>query len=117
MTRQCDSACVFLLMGGVIYLKEIGINHGFLDIILAHRSTEVYRLSIDEMRQYGLIGFDNMYLNERVNALKKNQKTVHIDRVSLFARSMAVPTLCKDRVLSNQSFIDCYSAALSATTR
>lgn len=163
VTRQCDSACVLLLMGGVVraaspgsigvhagrltvmtddgriirevdanqrldhafqlvtynrdtrlYLQEMGIDHGILDVMLANRTSDVYRLSAEEIRQYRLIGFDNAYLNQRVRIFETDKLKEPIDRVSLFTRTMSVPVLCRTKLASDQAFVDCYSAALKA---
>lgn len=161
VTKQCDSACVFLLMGGVmraaspgtlgvhagrltvmtrdgnivkevdanrsldhsfqlasynrdtrLYLQEMGIDHRILDVMLAHRTPQVYQLSTEEMRQYQLTGFDNAYLNQRVQTLEAQQETRQINRVSLFRRTMSVPIRCASAVPSDRRFVDCYRETL-----
>lgn len=161
VTQQCDSACVFLLMGGVVraaspgtlgvhagrltvmtgdgnivkevdanrsldhsfqlasynrdtrlYLQEMGIDHRILDVMLAHRTPQVYQLNTEEMRQYQLTGFDNAYLNQRVQTLEAQQETRQINRVSLFSRTMSVPIRCASAVPSDRRFVDCYRETL-----
>ena len=163
VARQCDSACAFLLMGGVVraatpgsigvhagrltvmtddgkiirevdanqrldhafqlatynrdtrlYLREMGIDHGILDVMLAHRTSDVYRLSAEEMRQYRLVGFDNAYLNQRVQMFEADKSRDPIDRVSIFTRTMSVPILCRAKLASDEVFVACYNAALRA---
>jgi hypothetical protein len=163
VTQQCDSACAFLLMGGVVraaspgtvgvhagrltvmtgdgnivkevdanrsldhsfqlasynrdtrlYLQEMGIDHRILDVMLAHRTPQVYPLSSEEMRQYQLTGFDNAYLNQRIQLLEAQQETHQINRVSLFGRTMSVPIRCSGAAPSDRRFVDCYQETLLA---
>lgn len=161
VSRQCDSACAFLFMGGVAraaspdtlgvhagrltemtqdgsivrevdasrsldrsfqlatynrdvrrYLEEMGIDHRILDVMLAHRTSDVYRLSTEDMRRYQMTGFSDAYLSQRLQKLEADKEHPQINRVSFFARTMAVPSLCRAFESSDRQFVECYRRAL-----
>ena len=161
VTGQCDSACVFILAGGVVraaksntvgvhagrltlmdprgrvvkeidatrslndsfkltsfnsdirkYFAEMGIEHGLLDLVLAHKTKQTYQLTDLEMKQYRLIGFDNDYLNERVSVFQRLPDGERINRIELYNRTLSVPNLCTLNSLNNTGFINCYKAVL-----
>lgn len=109
VTRRCDSACVFILMGGVVraanpgtvgvhagrlnlmthdgnvikeidatrnlnnafqltafntevrqYLREMGIQHGILDVMLSQPPNRLYKLSAGELRQFNINGINEV---------------------------------------------------------
>ena len=154
---RCDSACIFLLMGGVVraavtgtvgvhagrltlmkpdgqvikevdaskslpdsfqlagynrdtrmYLQEMGIGHGILDVMLAHPTHQVYQLTLEDISRYGVTGFDNAYLNQRVRVLDALGYGQRINRIQLYNRTMSVPQGCRVAASSDRAFIDCY---------
>ncbi len=166
VSNRCDSACVLLLMGGVVraagpgtlgvhagrltlmksdgqivgevdasrslsdsfqlagynrnirlYLQEMGIGHGILDVMLAHKTNQVYKLTLEDMSRYRVIGFDNRYLNERVRALDAMGYSQQVNRIELFNRTMSIPKSCKASESSDRDFIDCYRRTLLAARR
>lgn len=96
-----------------IYLQEMGIRHGILDVILAHRSMQVYKLSAADMSEYRVTGFDNTYLQERMGTLQRLFTAHQINRMSLFSRTMSVPKLCQKDISSDTAFVNCYGRVLS----
>lgn len=163
VTKQCDSACVFLFMGGVVraanadtlgvhagrltmmaedgqiirevdanrslsnafqlatynrdvrlYLEEMGIHHGILDVMLSHRTPQVYTLSAAEMREYQITGFDNNYLSDRIEMLEVYTDDRRFNRVSFFNRTMSVPARCQRSEYADRNFIDCYRRTLTS---
>jgi hypothetical protein len=94
------------------YFAEMGIEHGLLDVILAHQTKQTYQLSEQEMKQYRLIGFDNEYFNERVVAFQSLPNPERINRIELYNRTLTVPALCQLNASKNHEFISCYTAVL-----
>lgn len=94
------------------YLAEMGIEHGLLDVILAHQTKQTYQLTDQQMKQYRLVGFDNDYLNERVAVFQSLPDTERINRIDLYNRTLLVPSLCLLSSLSNSDFVNCYKAVL-----
>lgn len=162
VSRRCDSACVFLLMGGVVraanpgtlgvhagrltvmqpdgqvlrevdaskslpdsfqlagynrdirlYLQEMGIGHGILDVMLAHR--HVYKLTSEDMSRYRVTGFDNAYLNQRIHCLDSLGYNRQVNRIQFFNRTMSVPKACMASELADREFIGCYGQTVLAT--
>lgn len=161
VSRQCDSACTFLFMGGVVraaapntlgvhagrltvmaedgkivrevdasrslknsfqlatynrdvrlYLQEMGIRHSILDLMLLHRTTQVYKLDATTMSLYGIVGIENAYLNRRIQELRASNEFAQINRISMFNRTMSVPIQCRTSELSDRNFIECYRRVL-----
>ena len=158
---QCESACVFILAGGVVraatdrsigvhagrltitsrngavlkeidasqtlensfkltsfnseanqYFSEMGIKNGLIDVMLAHQTKKTYKLTEFEMQQFGIIGFDNQYLQNRGNLFETLPKPNRINRIELYNRTLSVPKLCASKSSINNSFVQCYKAVL-----
>lgn len=161
VTGRCESACVFILAGGVAraarpgtvgvhagrltvsdpdgkilkeidatrslndsfmiaafnsdirkYFAEMGVEHGLLDVILAHRTRQTYKLSDEQMKQYQVIGFDNQYLRERTRMFDTLPGNERIHVVALYDRTLSVPGLCQSRSFVTNAFVDCYQNVL-----
>ena len=154
---RCDSACVFILAGGVVragtpgalgvhagrltqtnaqgritreidarqslndsfrltdfnsevrhYLKEMGIGQGLLDVILAHQTRTVYRLSPQEISHYQLYGVDPNYLNQLTADYNKTDMYRPIDKNQLARLMLSVPIKCQSTIGKDNEFIHCY---------
>ena len=161
VTGQCESACVFVMAGGVVraanggtvgihagritltnqrgqilkeidssqslsnsfrltsfnsqahqYFSEMGLNTGFIDAMLAHKTIQTYKLSESEMRQYSVIGFEDQYLRDRAQFFEKQSGKYKLNRIELFNRTLSVPSLCKT-VTPNSAFIECFETVLT----
>lgn len=161
---RCDSACVFILAGGVVragipnalgvhagrltqttpegritreidarqnlndafrltdfnsqvrrYLRDMGIGHGLLDLMLAHQTPSVYRLSPDEAIRYHIYGFDTDYLNQRVAFYNKAYERFNIHRSTLLNRTLSVPVKCRGNIANSADFILCYQQVIQNT--
>ncbi|MBU3667869.1 MAG: hypothetical protein FGM53_04945 [Rhodocyclaceae bacterium] len=95
-----------------LYIEEMGIHHGILDVMLAHPISDVYKLNGAEMRRYQIEGISNDYLARRLRELKVNPSTHTITAVTLFNRSMSIPSNCSTSEFSNNQFIACYRRTL-----
>ena len=95
-----------------IYLQEMGIGHGILDVMLAHPTMQVYKLSSADMTRYQVTGFENRYLNQRIRQLDKLGYSRELNRVSFFTRTMSVPRLCQAVRNSSVQFVECYRKIL-----
>ena len=87
------------------YFAEMGVAHGLLDVMLAHPTKQVYKLSGAQMAQYRVTGFDSQYLLKRSRFFEPPQ--VFQDR------TLAVPRLCQAYRGQDDRFVDCYKAVLS----
>lgn len=154
---RCDSACVFILAGGVVragvpgalgvhagrltqtndqgritreidarqnlndsfrltdfnsqvrrYLKEMSIGQGLLDIMLAHQTQSVYRLSPQEITNFGLYGFDAEYLNRYTIFYNKTYENLPINSNILTTRTLKVPVKCRREIGNDAAFVLCY---------
>lgn len=154
---RCDSACVFILAGGVVragvpgalgvhagrltqtnaqghitreidarqnlndsfrltdfnsqvrrYLKEMGIGQGLLDVMLAHPTQSVYRLSPQEITHFGLYGVDAEYLNQYVTLYNKAFENLPIHSNILTPRILSVPVKCRREIGNDTAFVLCY---------
>lgn len=159
--RQCDSACVFLLMGGVVraaspgalgvhagrltvltssgkvvrevdasqslsgsfqlagfnrdirlYLREMGIGHGILDVMLAHQTPEVYRIPAPQASFYQVTGVDPETLKRLVDQAQGANPSQSPDAATLVRRAMSVPVQCKNAALGDAAFLACYRRVL-----
>jgi hypothetical protein len=95
-----------------LYIEEMGIHHGILDVMLAHPTSDVYKLNEAEMRRYQIEGISNDYLARRLRELQVNSSTHTITAMKLFNRSMSVPSNCRTSEFSNNQFIACYRRTL-----
>lgn len=68
------------------------------------------------MREYSVTGFENRYLQERAKAFENLKGQTHINRMTLFNRTLSVPELCKAQTSSNVAFIDCYESVIYGLT-
>lgn len=165
VTGRCDSACVFILAGGVVragipgalgvhagrltqtnpegritreidarqnlndsfrltdfnsqvrhYFRDMGIGPGLLDLMLAHQTKSVYRLSPDEISRYNIYGFDTHYLNQRVTFYNKAYESLNINQTKLLSRTMNVPVKCRENIANNAAFISCYQQVIENTS-
>jgi hypothetical protein len=94
------------------YFAEMDIEHGLLDVILAHQTKQTYQLTEQEMKQYRLVGFDNEYFNQRVAMFEKLPDPERVNRIELYNRTLKVPSLCQISSMNNNDFISCYKAVL-----
>jgi hypothetical protein len=158
---RCDSACVFILAGGVVrtggpgalgvhagrlahtneqgritreidarqnlddsfrltdfnsqvrhYLNDMGIGQGLLDVMLAHPTKTVYRLSPQETDRFKLYGFNQDYLNQYTTHYNKKNMRHAITQKQLANRIRLVPNKCRARVENPSKFSDCYLQVL-----
>jgi len=161
VTGRCDSACLFILVGGVAraarpgtvgvhagrltvtdpngkilkeidssqslsnsfkltsfnsdirkYFAEMGLAHGLLDVTLAHRTTQTYKLTDHEMKLYRVVGFDNDYLRERSQVFENLPEKERINRIELYNRTLSVPRYCQHAIANNDAFVNCYKSVL-----
>ncbi len=161
VTRRCDSACVFILMGGVVraanpgtvgvhsgrltvmthdgnvikeidasnnlnnafqltsfntairqYIREMGIKHGILDVILSQPPNRLYKLSATDLLQFNVNGIKNDYLNQRFSDLSQRGYISNATQDQFKRRTLSTPKECGHFVSSDQRFIDCYRRAL-----
>ncbi len=158
---RCDSACVFILAGGVVragtpgalgvhagrltqtnaqgrvireidarqslndsfrltdfnsevrrYLKEMGIGQGLLDVILAHQSKAVYRLTPQEITHYKLYGVDPDYLNQFTDQYNQTDSKHPINSYELTQQILSVPIKCRSNIGHDADFLHCYQRIL-----
>lgn len=160
-TGRCDSACIFILAGGVVraglpgalgvhagrltettpqgritreidarqnlndsfrltgfnsqvrgYFQEMGIGHGLLDLMLAHQTKSVYRLSPEETARQHIFGFEPNYLNQRMAYYNKQHAMLKINRTNLINRTMTVPDKCRRNITHDAAFALCYQRVI-----
>lgn len=159
--RQCDSACAFILMGGVVraaapgsigihagrltmmtpegaivkevdasksldnsyqlvgfnnevrlYLKEMGIRHGLLDLMLAQPASGLYKPTPSEMNLYEITAINSSYPTERINSFAHDPVLASIDRKTLVKRTRNVPQRCASSSMIDEAFVNCYRHTL-----
>jgi hypothetical protein len=93
------------------YFSEMGLGSGFLDVMLSHQDKQTYKLTEYEMRQYGVVGFENQYLRERALIFESMKGGDRVNRIELFNRTLSVPRICQGFTSSN-AFIKCYKSTL-----
>jgi hypothetical protein len=162
---RCDSACVFILAGGVVragvpgalgvhagrltqtnaqgritreidarqnlndsfrltdfnsqargYLREMGIGQGLLDVMLAHQTKSVYRLSLQEINHYQLYGVNPDYLNQFTNQYNKTVISHPIHQNQLASRVLSVPLKCRSKIGNDAAFVLCYQQVIQNHT-
>lgn len=94
------------------YFAEMGIEHGLLDVVLAHRTMQTYKLTDLEMKQYRLVGFDSQYLRERSLLFEKGSGSERINRMAFYDRTLSVPMRCKASASNNDAFLVCFKNLL-----
>lgn len=161
VTQRCDSACAFILMGGVVraaspgslgvhsgrltvmthegnvikeidasnnlnnafqltsfntairqYIREMGIQHGILDVILSQPPSRLYRLSGRDLQQFNISGIDKIYLNKRLSTLIETGYLSKTTPEEFTRRTLLTPKQCGQLVADNQRFINCYGHVL-----
>ncbi len=161
VNQRCDSACVFILMGGVVraanpgsvgvhagrltvmthdgnvvkevdasnnlnnafqltsfntairqYLREMGIQHGILDVMLSQPPNRIYKLSTRELQQFNINGIEEVYLNQRVSTLSQLGYIPKANPDEFKRRTLSTPKQCGQLVSDNQRFINCYGRVL-----
>jgi hypothetical protein len=83
-----------------LYINEMGIDHGILDLMLSHPAPDMHRLSAPEMRRYQIVGISSRYLTRRTRELQTNPSTHTITATTLFNRTMSVPSRCRTQEFS-----------------
>lgn len=90
----------------------MGIRNGLIDVMLAHKTKQTYKLTDYEMEQFGVVGFDNQYLRKRGDLFESFPGTQRINRIDLYNRTLSVPRLCTNQNDNNDAFLKCYEAVL-----
>lgn len=163
VTRRCESACVFILMGGVVraatagsvgvhsgrltmmtregkvveeidasknlgtsfqlttfntsvreYLREMGIAHGILDVMLAQPPDRLYYLTTTELDRYQVNAISTPYLEERLSTLIRDASVPVMTREVFTRRTLSVPRRCGATQDSDLFFTQCYRQTLLA---
>lgn len=161
VTRRCDSACVFILMGGVVraanpgsvgvhsgrltvmthdgnvikeidasnnlnnafqltsfntairqYLREMGIQHGILDVMLSQSPNRLYKLTARDLQQFNVNGVDKNYLNQRLSELSQQGYISNTTPDEFIRRTLSTPKQCGQVVADDRRFINCYGRVL-----
>ena len=95
-----------------VFLEEMGMSSELFPLMQSHQLKGVYRLSAPEISKMGLSGFDNAYLDKRVEVFKQRGHLFPVDRDELKKRTMRVASRCSGFEKQHPEFIRCYQETL-----
>lgn len=95
------------------YFAEMGIPNEFFQAMQDHSTRGVYRLTSQEITLYGLNGFDEDYLTQRVNFYQSRKgRWTQLDKDELYRRTSKVASECAPFDSKQQEFVNCYKKVL-----
>jgi len=95
------------------YFAEMGLPNELFQLMQAHTMKGVHRLTAEEITLYGLNGFDEGYLTQRVD-FYQNQggRWTQLDKDELHRRTMKVASQCAPLETAPAAYIECYKKVL-----
>ncbi len=94
------------------YFAEMGMPADLFRVMQAHERKGVYRLSAREMVFYGLVGFDQNYLEKRALEYESLKGQSRLDQAELVQRTSKVASICAEQKKSANEFVQCYKNVL-----
>lgn len=96
----------------VDYFSEMGISPQFYPKMRSHKFKGVHRLNHEELVSFGLIGFENSYLDERAVFYEGLTGAYRMDRDELRRRTLRVGGQCAIQAANQNEFVSCYKEVL-----
>lgn len=94
------------------YFAEMGMPADLFRVMQAHERKGVYRLSAREMSFYGLVGFDQNYLEHRALEYESLKGQSRLDQNELVQRTAKVASICSEHKKNVSDFVQCYKNVL-----
>jgi len=94
------------------YFVRMGVDESFFEKMQKFERRSVYRLNNQEMRQYGIVGFEPKYLRERVQWFSSLAHSQAITADELTQRVLRVSRRCGGLEIDKAAFVKCYRESL-----
>ena len=95
-----------------LYFADMGMPSDLFRVMQAHERKGVYRLSAREMDFYGLVGFDQKYLDQRASQYERLSGVNHLTKNDLIKRTGKVASICSEFEKKPNEFVSCYKKTL-----